>query len=113
MPRAYSMQQNIWSRRNGKFCLLLFSKEGVLLANYHYDQMNEWLSDHKINVWTNWSEDYIGPNIFSIGIKEKTGTTMIGAENYAHIFTNGAWYFSSIFDGNDDLLGGLALVTTA
>ena len=97
---------------NGKFYLLLFSKEGVLLATYHYDHMNEWLSDHKINVWTNWSEDYIGPNIFSVGIKEKTGTTMSGAENYAHVFTDGAWYFSSIFDGNDDLLGGLALVTT-
>ena len=97
---------------NGKFYLLLFSKEGVLLAIYHYDQMNEWLSDQNINVWTNWSEDYIGPNIFSVGIKEKTGTTLIGAENYAQLFVNGAWYFSSIFDGNDDLLGGLALVTT-
>lgn len=100
-------------KENGQFCLLLFSKEGVLLAIYHYDQMNEWLSEHKINAWTNWSEDYIGPNIFSIGIKEKSGTTMIGAASYAHAFTNGAWYFSSIFDGNDDLLGGLALVTTA
>ncbi len=99
-------------KENGKFCLLLFSKEGVLLATYHYDQMKDWLHDHKINVWTNWSEDFTGPNIFSIGIQEKTGTSMIGAENYAHIFTNGAWYFSSILDGNDDLLGGLALVTT-
>ncbi|MBV5350139.1 hypothetical protein JZU71_02995, partial [bacterium] len=56
-------------KENGQFCLLLFSKEGVLLAIYHYDQMNEWLSEHKINVWTNWSEDYSGPNIFSVGIK--------------------------------------------
>lgn len=100
-------------KENGKFCLLLFSKEGVLLAIYHYDQMNEWLSEHKINVWTNWSEDYIGPNIFSVGIKEKSGTTMLAAESYAQAFTNAAWYFSSIFDGNDDLLGGFALVTTA
>lgn len=98
-------------KENKNFSILLFSKEGVLLAAYNYDQMNDWLEDHGIHVWTNWSEEHIGPNIFSVGIQEKTGMTMMGTEHYAEVLTEGAWYFSSIFDGHGDLLGGLALVT--
>lgn len=98
-------------KENEFFSILLFSKEGVLLAAHQYDQMNDWLEKNGIRIWTNWSEEHIGPNIFSVGIREKTGTTMMGTEHYAEMFTEGAWYFSSIFDGYGDLLGGLALVT--
>ncbi len=92
------------------FSLLLFSKEGMLLSIYHEEQMNDWINQHHIKAWTNWSENQIGPNIFSVGIQRKTGTTMIGAENYLETLIDGAWYFSPIFDGHGDILGGLALV---
>lgn len=104
-----AMIGSAWEEKN--FCALLFSKEGVLIKIYSNNHMEKWLDAHGIKRWTSWAEEYIGPNIFSIGFQNRLDTVMMGEENFAHFLLDGAWYFSTISLADGNALGGLAIVT--
>lgn len=98
-------------KEDDEFCALLFSYDGSLVAIYSNDVMRKWLRERGIAKWGKWTEEEIGPNIFSVGIKRKKITVLKGYQNYGKFMMDGMWYFSPIEKPNGDIAGGLVIVT--
>jgi transcriptional regulator with PAS, ATPase and Fis domain len=94
-----------------EFCALLFDVDGCLVAIYSNEVMRKWLRERGIVKWGKWTEEEIGPNIFSIGIKRKNTIVLEGYQNYGEFMLEGIWYFSPIETSSGDISGGLAIVT--
>lgn len=91
--------------------VLLFDNQGHLLKIFGDKSCKEKLSMHSVRVGSKWSENTIGTNVFSLGIKNKGCTKLVGAENYCKHLIDGAYYFAPIELENGDLYGGLAVLT--
>jgi transcriptional regulator with PAS, ATPase and Fis domain len=88
---------------------MLFDKKGVLLHLYGPEAFLHWAAENRIEEGACWSEEAIGANIFALGIGQKQGMKVEGAENYARFLLGGAYYFSPITLQNGEVCGGLAL----
>lgn len=91
--------------------ILLFSEHGILLKLTGNDVFSSWIKQNRISIGTNWTEEIIGANIFSIGISKNTPTCINGMENYSRFLINVTAYFTPIKLETGKLYGGIALVS--
>lgn len=89
--------------------LLIFSRDGVLLRVYGKNIKNDWLQQRGIKNGTKWSEESIGTNILSMGIKKKETLEMPGWMNYSRFLVDGAYYYAPICLTENDVYAGLVL----
>lgn len=75
---------------------LLFSNEGVLLRVYGGGDTKDWLHRVGVKAGTRWSEDSIGTNIFSCGLRAKKAITMPGCFNYSRFLLEGEYCYAPL-----------------
>lgn len=89
--------------------LMLFSREGVLLRVYGKNVKNDWLQQRGIKSGTKWSEESIGTNILSMGIKSKESVELPGSMCYSRFLVDGFYYYAPICLMESDIYAGLVI----
>lgn len=93
--------------------VILFSPDGFLLFLNGDKYFMSWAEENGIKVGNRWSEEVIGTNIFSIGVKRAEATMLKGEENYSRCLIGGNYYFAPISLDNMDSPGGITIVVRA
>lgn len=93
--------------------LALFNADGILLRLYGSKGFFQWAQSQSITVQTYWSEEDIGTNAVSLGLKHRMGFHVYGAMHYAKAFLDVDVAFSPCLlerELSQQLLGGVALL---
>ncbi|AGA68245.1 transcriptional regulator containing PAS, AAA-type ATPase, and DNA-binding domains [Desulfitobacterium dichloroeliminans LMG P-21439] len=89
--------------------VLLFDNTGCLLQIYGQEVFRAWAEVNQIKIGTRWTEQAIGANVVSLGMRLEGTVTLIGSENYSRFLTNGIFAYSPIKLENGELLGSVVL----
>lgn len=91
------------------YAVLLFEPGGILISIVASSDMQDWLKGCGIKKWTDWSEQYIGPSLFSAcSLTRKY--TQPGEENYSHFLLDSMGYGSQILRPDGSVGGIIALL---
>lgn len=94
--------------------VLLFSSDGVLLRVYgETSGESDWLREQGVKSGTRWSEDSIGANIFSMGLKNRGCTELQGYMNYSRFLVGGAYCYAPVYLTESDVPAGLVVAVPA
>lgn len=93
--------------------VLLFNRDGVLLRIYGAAQERDWLAECGIKSGTKWSEESIGVNPLSLGLKNRQYLDMDGSTCFSRFLVDGCYYYSPIFLNEGDLFGNLIIAIPA
>lgn len=89
--------------------VMLFSRDGILLRIYGLVTSGDWLSNVGIKTGTRWSEDVIGTNVFTLGVRKKQTMFLPGCYNYAEFLADGAYYYAPICHSDGDIVGSIIM----
>ncbi len=89
--------------------VLLFTRDGVLLRIYGAAAEKDWLAECGIKSGTKWTEESIGTNPLSLGIKKRQYLDVEGATCYSRFLVEACYYYSPIFLNEGDLFGNLLI----
>ena len=88
---------------------LLFSCDGALIQVHGPSPFLKWASENHFEKGTSWSEQAIGTNVFSVGMKKKEAFTLTGTKSFSRFLLKGTYYFSPIALPDGQVTGGLVL----
>lgn len=89
--------------------VLLFSREGVLLRIYGEAFQDDWLRERGVKCGAMWTEESIGANILSMGLRKKSHYEMSGDLNFARFLVDGDYYYAPICLTENDISASLVL----
>jgi transcriptional regulator with PAS, ATPase and Fis domain len=97
---------------NEKLGVFLFYSDGTLLNIYGGNAFVLWAKNRGFTAGTNWSEQYIGTNAFSLGIMNEGSLKVAGSENFSRFLADLTFYFTPIQLETGKPFGGIAIVHT-
>ena len=109
----WSVNPVIENRVDEELRVLLFTRDGVLLRIYGTAPENDWLSACGIKSGTKWTEESIGVNPLSLGVKQRVHLDLDGSRCFSRFLNAGCYYYSPIFLNEGDLFGNLIIAIPA
>ena len=119
--QAYAYSNRFFSLVEGyaetpKLGFAIFGPSGCLLKLYGNEDFQSWCKEKGIVPRTDWSEESIGVNAVSMGLREQKDVAVVGREHYCRALIDAAVYFSPYLIDNKELgddtvaFGGVAVI---
>ena len=93
--------------------ILLFSRDGDLLRVYSKSNERNLLAKNGVKAGTKWSEEHIGANVFTLGLRYKQVFELPGYLNYCRFLVDGYYYYCPISLSDGELCGSIVAAVPA